>query len=305
MNMPLPFPLQLIPSQRFTVPPMLRRALLCCVAALVAALLLWVLSDVWHTEAAAKGDDACAGKQKTAMQLTHAREIEFARTARAKRFAPIKAALENTPPGKTEWEQLTGQLSAHPHIVEPALDALPAQAAFPVFQNLPAIPLQTVRIEAGLLHEEALLALDAIAMHVTPTGCSLQREGDAAPSTLRAHCEFDWIPPLLSPSRPRQASATFDGRVFFSAAERRALEIKPAAPIIPIPAPVATPRRFDGTLWRDGRIVSLWFDGDPVDPADEPAIRIGDGIPVTMVSGRQQHLSPGQSWPLQVRKSEP
>jgi len=109
------------------------------------------------------------------------------------------------------------------------------------------------------------------------------------------------------PLEPRQAPAAFEGRVFFSAAERRALEIKPAAPVIPAAPPVAAPpkRRFDGTLWRDGRIVALWFDGNPVDPANEPAIRIGDGIPVTMVSGRRQHLSPGQNWPLQGRNSEP
>lgn len=106
--------------------------------------------------------------------------------------------------------------------------------------------------------------------------------------------------------QPQQAPAAFDGRVFFSAAERRALEIKPVpVPPAPIPSPTATSpkRRFDGTLWRNGRIVALWFDGDPVDPAAEPTIRIGDGIPVTMVSGRRQILSPGQNWPLQ--KSEP
>jgi hypothetical protein len=109
-------------------------------------------------------------------------------------------------------------------------------------------------------------------------------------------------------SRLRQALAAFDGRVFFSPNERRALETKPAAPDIPVP--VATPppppkRRFDGTLWRDGRIVVLWFDGTPVDPASEPAILITDGIPATTVSGRRQILSPGQSWPPRGKNPEP
>lgn len=108
------------------------------------------------------------------------------------------------------------------------------------------------------------------------------------------------------PSRFRQAPTTLDGRIFFSIAERRALEIKPVAPAVPVI--VATPpvkRRFDGMLWRDGRIVTLWFDGDSVDPATEPAIRLGDDIPVTMVSGRRQTLLPGQSWLLQDKKAEP
>jgi len=310
MNMPLPFPLQLSQSQRFTVPQVLRRALLCCVAAFAGALLLWVFSNVWHTEAETKRNDARASTQKTAMQLASAREVAYTRSARAKRFAPIKAALESTPPGKTEWEQLSGQLSAHPHIVEPGLDALPAQTEFPSPEHLPAITFQRVSIEAKLLHEEALLALDTIASsasaHVVPTGCSLRREAGVEPITLWAHCEFDWFAPLPSDlSRPRPAPATFDGRVFFSSAERRALEIKPTVPVIPIPEQVATPRRFDGTLWRDGRIVALWFDGDPVDPATEPTIRIGDGIPVTTVSGRQQTLSPGQSLSIPGRKPEP
>ncbi|MCL2589349.1 MAG: hypothetical protein FWD67_00390 [Betaproteobacteria bacterium] len=119
--------------------------------------------------------------------------------------------------------------------------------------------------------------------------------------------ERDIAAPSSLKPKFRQAPIAFDGRVFFSAAERRALEIKSATPIVTAPPPVATlpKRRFNGTLWRDSRIVALWFDGDLVDPATEPAIRIGDGIPVTMVSGRRQTLSPGQSWPISSRKPEP
>jgi hypothetical protein len=197
MNMPIPLPLQLLRPQRFAVPPLLHRALLCCAAALVGALLLLTLSAAYCVDAEAGRDDARAGTQKTRMQLSNARETESARAARAKRFALVKAALDSMPAGKPGWERLAEELSAHPHIAGPTLNALPAQPAFPASRSLPAVTLQHVHIEAGLLHEEALLALDAIAAasppYLIPRGCSLRREADHAPVTLRADCEFDWI----------------------------------------------------------------------------------------------------------------
>ncbi|MCL2161031.1 MAG: hypothetical protein FWH56_03980 [Betaproteobacteria bacterium] len=204
MNMPMSIPLPLRPmqSQRFNVPPMLRRALLCCVSALVGASLLWFLSSVWRADAEAERNDARADTQKTAALLASARETEAARAGRAKRFSLVKAALESMPVEKSEWEQLSSLIEAHPHIAEPALNVQPAQPAFPASEHLPVVTLQRARIEAGLLHEEALLTLDAIATgspaHVIPSGCSLWREADTAPVTLRASCEFDWI--TLAPS---------------------------------------------------------------------------------------------------------
>ncbi|MCL2875811.1 MAG: hypothetical protein FWF12_05885 [Betaproteobacteria bacterium] len=102
MNMPISPPLQLSPPQRFDVPPVLRRALLCCLAAFVGTLLLWPLSDAWRTEAETERDNARASTHKTAMQLTRALDTESARAVRAKRFALIKTTLENTLPEKSE-----------------------------------------------------------------------------------------------------------------------------------------------------------------------------------------------------------
>jgi hypothetical protein len=99
-----------------------------------------------------------------------------------------------------------------------------------------------------------------------------------------------------APTSGLQKNTPFDGRVFFSAAERRALEVKPPAPVeLPAepPEPPPPPRRFNGGLWREGRILALWFDGGVVDPASEPSIRLIRGIPGT--SGAS--LQPGQFWP--------
>jgi hypothetical protein len=177
--------------------PILRRTLLCCMAALAGASLLWLLSAVWHDEAESKRNDARASAQKAAQQLSDAQETRLAHAVRAERFALVKTVLENNPPGKTDLEELTGQLSEHPHITEPNLTSQPGQPAFSTPESLPVITLQHVHIEVGLLHEGALLALDAIVTgspaHVIPSGCSLRREADAAPITLRERCKFEWI----------------------------------------------------------------------------------------------------------------
>ncbi|MDR0634428.1 MAG: hypothetical protein LBF91_05560, partial [Azoarcus sp.] len=56
------------------------------------------------------------------------------------------------------------------------------------------------------------------------------------------------------------------------------------------------PRRFDGALWREGRIVALWFDGDAVKPAGEPTIRLAGDMPGVTGRGRPKTLLPGQTW---------
>jgi hypothetical protein len=63
---------------------------------------------------------------------------------------------------------------------------------------LPSLDIQRLQIDAGLLHEETLLALDALVTdtptaHVIPVGCVLRREEDDTSVPLRALCEFDWI----------------------------------------------------------------------------------------------------------------
>ncbi|MDR2208159.1 MAG: hypothetical protein LBE22_04215, partial [Azoarcus sp.] len=93
--MPLPLPLQLSQSRRLDVLPVLRRALLCCMAAFIGMLLLWSLSAAWHSEAETGRNDARASVQKTAAQLSEAHETRLARSERAKRFDLVKAVLEN------------------------------------------------------------------------------------------------------------------------------------------------------------------------------------------------------------------
>ncbi|MDR3213320.1 MAG: hypothetical protein LBT71_05305 [Azoarcus sp.] len=119
----------------------------------------------------------------------------------------------------------------------------------------------------------------------------------AAPST-----------PPAAPSPRQPAAAAFIGRAFFTAAERRTLEAKtnaPEPPAPPPPAPLLPPRRFDGALWREGRIVALWFDGDTVKPASEPAIRLINRLPGAIHGTHPTSLLPGQTWPPQDDARQP
>jgi hypothetical protein len=110
---------------------------------------------------------------------------------------------------------------------------------------------------------------------------------------------------LDSAPRPTVVPPTSElrGRIFFTAAERRALE-KPPTPPAPVsppppPAPPAAPPhpgRFDGALWREGRVVTLWLDGNATPATAQPAIRIANGIPTATIAGRRENLFPGQRW---------
>ena len=199
----------MFPSTMFSsraVPPLLRRPLFCCVAALAAVLLLR-FSATSVLEAREKELDSLRVSVREAeTALTAAREEESTRAALAQRFAAVSAVLEKAPPDEIEWKQLTTRrLAGDERILAPDLSvgAVPvhsrttsiAPVASP--EGLPRIDIQRLQINAGLLHEEALLALDALvtdtSAHVVPVGCVLRREEDDAPVPLRALCEFDWI----------------------------------------------------------------------------------------------------------------
>jgi hypothetical protein len=112
------------------------------------------------------------------------------------------------------------------------------------------------------------------------------------------------------PASPKSAAA-LAGRIFFTVAERLALETKaktPGTPAAPPPPSLAAPaaaRRFDGALWRGNRIVALWFDGHMAAPVNEPAIRLSGGAPAAMLDGRRDALLPGETWPPQKGGARP
>ena len=216
------FPSTMFPSR--AVPPLLRRPLLCCVAALAAVLLLRFAATSVLEAREKELDSLRVSVREAETALTAAREEESTRAALAQRFAAVSAVLEKAPPDETEWKQLTRRLAGDERILAPDLSvgAVPVHSSAPSMatvvpvapvaspEGLPRINIQRLQINAGLLHEEALLALDALvtdtSAHVVPVGCVLRREENDAPVPLRARCEFDWIA-LAPPGKVMSALA--------------------------------------------------------------------------------------------------
>ncbi|MDR3213321.1 MAG: hypothetical protein LBT71_05310 [Azoarcus sp.] len=180
----------------FAIPPALRRPLLCCAAALVAALCLWRIAAALCAVQETAVTAARTAARNLEIRLTRAREAEAEHTALTRRFTAL-AAMAGHSPGNDTWEQITHRLRDESRITGLVLHAEAHSPALPTPAGLPALDIQRLQIDAGLLHEEALLALEAIVAdtpaHIVPTGCALRRESGSTLSALHARCEFDWI----------------------------------------------------------------------------------------------------------------
>ncbi|MDR2689004.1 MAG: hypothetical protein LBB76_04520 [Azoarcus sp.] len=96
--------------------------------------------------------------------------------------------------------------------------------------------------------------------------------------------------PLFIGAMEASAADRLPGRIFFTATERQALEQGTWPPVQSAP-----PRRFDGALWREGRLIALWLDREELAPAALPEIRLIHGTPSLITTG--QPLLPGQMLP--------
>ncbi|MDR2093783.1 MAG: hypothetical protein LBP58_10825 [Azoarcus sp.] len=189
----------------FPPPPLLRRPLLFCAAAIIAASSLWLIAA--STRA---GQETAANRARTAVQalethLMRSREAQTRRAALMQR-AEALAAMAGESPDSAEWERLAERLAGDTRITHIVLHARSNTVASPAPDGLPPVETHRLRIDASLLHEEALLALDTIVANIPvrliPAGCALRRETGAASAALRARCEFDWMarpPPVETP----------------------------------------------------------------------------------------------------------
>ncbi|MDR1661354.1 MAG: hypothetical protein LBR95_02845 [Azoarcus sp.] len=185
----------------FFLPPILRRPLLFCTAALIAAALAWHAAAHARAQQQAAASRAGAAIQALETSLALAHEAEARRMALAQRAAAL-AAMADKAPEDAEWERLAKRLAGEPRIVGLVLRAQSAPVTASTPNELPSIEIQRLRIDAGLLHEEALLTLHALvadtSARLVPAGCILRREKDAPPAALQARCEFDRM--ALAPS---------------------------------------------------------------------------------------------------------
>jgi hypothetical protein len=194
----------MLPMTRFP-PPALCRALIFCAATLAAA------SCIWHLAAAARAkqetatSSAFAATRELETRLEGARAAEAERSALTRRLAALAALARDAVPADA-WERLARRLDDDPRIAGLLLHAQSRPAAIPGPAGLPGLDIQRLQIDAGLLHEEALLTLDAIVAdthaRIAPVGCALHREAGAAATSLQARCAFDWVALVL----PEEAS---------------------------------------------------------------------------------------------------
>lgn len=99
------------------------------------------------------------------------------------------------------------------------------------------------------------------------------------------------------------------GRLFFTAAERRALEYSRQHPEPQVlPSTNAPPQafRFDGMVWRQQQLIALWIDRKPVgaDPLRRPDLDRGQLVLVDP-SGEHARLDAGQHWPPSNQPDRP
>ncbi|MDR2031193.1 MAG: hypothetical protein LBP86_02810 [Azoarcus sp.] len=187
--------------------PVLRRPLLFCVMALTAALATGYGVAAARVGQEARLRDARAEMEKSAVRLAAARESAAAHAALARRLATLATTLGKAPPDDAGQERIARRLSADTRIAAPRLHLQSAPPPFAPPPGVAPLVVQRLSIDAGLLHEDALLALAATVMdspeYTLPAGCALHRENGAAVHPLRTHCEFDWISLVPGTGAPR------------------------------------------------------------------------------------------------------
>jgi hypothetical protein len=196
----------MFPMTRFP-PPALCRALVFCAATLAAASCVWRLAAAARAEQETATSSAFAATRELEARLEDARVAEAERAALARRLAALAELARDAAVPADAWERLARRLDDDPRIAGLLLHAQSRPAAIPTPAGLPGLDIQRLQIEAGLLHEEALLALDAIVAdthaRIAPVGCALRREAGAAATSLQARCAFDWVALVFPEEAPQ------------------------------------------------------------------------------------------------------
>jgi len=192
-----------LPRLSFAVPAPLHRPLLVCALALAGTLCLWLAVAAQWAAVDTALRAARAAEQQTSSRLAALRTAANTRQALMQRLADLRAALSPHTSTTRNWERLANRLAADKRIAKMTLRAQDDPASLSTSAQLPGLDIQRLQIDAHLLHEETLLALDATIMdtpeRVVPAGCALRRDAGAAPLHLRAHCRYDWIALTLTP----------------------------------------------------------------------------------------------------------
>ncbi|GHU12030.1 hypothetical protein AGMMS50225_18960 [Betaproteobacteria bacterium] len=187
-----------------TLPRILLRPLIACVAGLAAALALWWLAAATHHARQTSLVALRATLRQLDAQLAHAREEAAQRAHLDQRLTNLLAT--HTTRDAAPWSQPGHPFDAH-RVANLRVRAHAQASPLPHANALPTVNFQRLQIDAELLHELVLPELVAAwtqtaGAHVVPRGCALHRAPPSAALPLAAQCEFDWLsftPPEVAP----------------------------------------------------------------------------------------------------------
>jgi hypothetical protein len=196
------------------IAPALRRPIAVCALILLAASLTWGAAVHLRRERQTN-----LTKTRAARQQIDAR-METARAQAAKRELIEQKLRDIIEAHADEPEQIIRALADDHRLQNPIVHIQPtadlpalapaASVTTPITTSVTtpiAVPIanfQRLRVDAGLLHEEALLELtDTFAQaRFRPLGCTLRRQGNDAPMPLVVSCEFEWLTLHIPDSTP-------------------------------------------------------------------------------------------------------
>ena len=179
-----------------TLPAALHRPLLGAFVAIALGTGVYLLSAEWLTH-----QEQSKARMQTELQRTRseldaaAKEAEHIRQI-GEQLAALDIVTVET--ADTALRDMALRLQQHEHLFSVRLDEVSGSASAPEHDRLPVVRLRRLRLQAELLHEDALTdalqLLSSIPGGTTvPLGCEISRLQSPETAQLRVSCEFHWV----------------------------------------------------------------------------------------------------------------
>lgn len=188
------------------LPAPLHRPLLVALVASALGTGAYLLGTEWLTH----HEEVKGRLQSELQQMRAAVDVASKEAERNRTIAERFAALDLIPveEGNTALRDTLLRLQQHEHLFSVRLEEAGANAIAPQHDRLPVVRLRQIRLQAELLHEDALndalqLLSNIPGVRTVPLGCEINRLQTSTNAQLQVWCEFHWVslhPRLRTPS---------------------------------------------------------------------------------------------------------